>query len=133
MSFAKKSFANLKESSYESRYIKNKRVSAQFCDINCNKSFNSYEDYLSFSINSRRYPNILNKRNNLISNLYSKEVLTDVDVLENATTGVTPTDITYGSTPIYEQYNIDPSGLLFGKTGCGINNYLNFVKFSLQK
>lgn len=69
---------------------------------------------------------------NLVSGLYTEENLkyarTIADVSNNNTYTniIDPLSITV---PFYSQYVIDPSGSLFGKTSCGINNYLHYVQF----
>jgi surface protein len=57
----------------------------------------------------------------LNSNLHTYEDLNDITTIElnNSNT----LDFT---TPIYNHYTIDPDGVLFGKTPCNLNNYLQF-------
>ena len=55
-------------------------------------------------------------------NLITKLDLTNVPVIQNFINNDIPTTIVLTSIP-YLEYNIDPSGNLFGNTICGINNY----------
>jgi hypothetical protein len=71
----------------------------------------------------------------LYYNLYTKLDLSDLS-------GNTPFifDLSYNTFPAlinntdtpYLEYNIDPSGVLFGNTTCGINNYLNYVVYDVS-
>jgi hypothetical protein len=67
----------------------------------------------------------------LISGLYTQENLkyarTIADVSNNNyyTNIIEPLS---SSVPFYKQYVIDPNGSLFGKTPCGVNNYLHFIQ-----
>ena len=54
--------------------------------------------------------------------------LTDVPVIQNFSTGATPTTITTTADPFLD-YNIDPSGNLFGNTICGINNFVRYMVY----
>ena len=123
-----RTFAVLREPNNQSDYLKKKKVYSQVCKNNCGKKVGSYEDYLNFKDDLPCYNSTLNKYN-LISNLYTSENLMGVDVLVNAVTGTTPTNILYTSTPIYEEYYIEPTG----GNNCRVNNYMNNVHFSLQK
>jgi len=78
------------------------------------------------------------KTTNLISNLYTKENLKGVCVVQNTLNNscshnIPAIDATTSKTnPLYYNYVIDPNGELFGSTPCGLNNYVNFMKPSLQ-
>jgi hypothetical protein len=61
---------------------------------------------------------------NLNINLITKLNLIDVNVIQ-------PVDISSNEYP-FLQYNIDPSGELFGNTTCGINNFLNYLEYDYQ-
>jgi hypothetical protein len=67
---------------------------------------------------------------NLNINLISKLDLTNVPVIQNFSTGDVPTTISTSSVPFLD-YNIDPSGNLFGNTTCGINNFEKYLVYEL--
>jgi hypothetical protein len=70
-------------------------------------------------------------KSNLNVNLFTKMNLQDVSVITNTETGVSPTPIDIPcDIPPYISYTIDPSGVLFGNTLCGINNYQNFIVYN---
>jgi hypothetical protein len=106
MNSIKNTFGNIKETQYSGDYTKKK---GKGCIPSINKSFNSA---------------------NLYVNLYKKEDLSGVTVIESAynPTGV----IIPSSLPFYEKIIIDPCGQLFGNTYCGINNYTKYMVGSLQ-
>jgi len=111
-------------------YIFNKHVSYNYCNPSRCVKVTNYKDLyaLKASIRDKYTTNktiITSQKNNLVSGLYTKLDLHDVDVISNSTTDVSPTSITTSSTP-YLQYNIDPSGKLFGNTTCGLNNFVNY-------
>ena len=56
-------------------------------------------------------------------------------IIKNNLTGESPTKMLpkgAACQPDYQRYTIDPDGKLFGNTACGIHNYMNYVKPSLQ-
>ncbi len=56
-------------------------------------------------------------------------------IIKNNLTGESPTKMLpkgAACQPDYQRYTIDPDGELFGNTACGIHNYMNYVKPSLQ-
>ena len=66
---------------------------------------------------------------NLNINLITKLNLTGVPVIQDFSGNkICPTTITTTTTP-YLQYNIDPSGNLFGNTICGINNWEKYMVY----
>jgi hypothetical protein len=73
------------------------------------------------------YQNAINN-GNLNINLISKLELTNVPVIQDFFTGDAPTTITTSSVPFMD-YNIDPSGNLFGNTTCGINNFEKYLVY----
>jgi hypothetical protein len=138
-------FRKLKESNYASDYIYNKKSLIAYCvekkDFQCKKSWNQGELFL---YNNGRY--IVNNMpcssfntTNLGSNLYTKENLTGVCVIQDTSGGFNcnpfinaiPT-LTAQNSPLYFRYVIDPAGNLFGRTDCGVNNYANYMVPSLQ-
>jgi len=80
------------------------------------------------------------KKTNLVSNLYTKENLKGVCVARNITATkntcspkIASIDANLSKTnPLYYNYSIDPRGQLFGRTPCGLNNYMNYATPSLQ-
>jgi len=123
---------------YTSDYITNKKIKYQMNNSNTNSViFNYPSNYQTDStqgnlllFNQYRYPRKNYNSFNLISGLYTKLDLKNVNVLETTTNPTTtPTSINptlLSTTPFYENYTIDPNGALFGNTQCGINNYINF-------
>lgn len=73
------------------------------------------------------YQYAINK-GNLNINLISKLDLANVPVIQNFSTGDVPTTISTSSVPFMD-YNIDPSGNLFGNTTCGINNFEKYLVY----
>lgn len=82
---------------------------------------------------SKTVPNYIFNKTNLNVNLISKLDLKNVEVISNNLTGQNPTPIILrpsNNIPYYNNYKIDPNGILFGNTPCGINNYENFMVFN---
>ena len=132
-SSANKAFGVFSESQSAGDYIYKKKTQATYCNANiCTPSLTvgSESNYLLFKRANklRVYPclNSINKAN-LNINLITKLDLTGFPVIEDAS-GNFPTTITTTTTP-YLQYNIDPSGNLFGNTICGINNWEKYMVY----
>ena len=53
-----------------------------------------------------------------------------VPVIADFSGNVVPSTITQSAIPFLD-YNIDPSGVLFGNTICGANNYVSFMVYNL--
>ena len=128
---ANRSFRLFNESKDAGDYIYNKKSRATFCVANrCAPSVKvgSESNRLLFNRSNQisMYP-CLNTVNNydLYTGLITKLDLKNVPVLQLASNGQCPTAINRSNTPYY-QYNIDPSGNLFGNTICGVNNYLDY-------
>ena len=70
-------------------------------------------------------------KNNLIVNLYSKVDLANVKTICNGTnecnSGDLDTNIDINTTPLYQNYIIDPNGSLFGNSRCSTNNYTEYI------
>ena len=82
---------------------------------------------------SKAIPTYLFNKTNLNINLITKLDLKNIDVISNNLTGEHPTPVILNPSsgiPYYNNYNIDPKGLLFGNTPCGINNYEKFMVFN---
>jgi hypothetical protein len=132
-SSANKAFGVFSEPQNAGDYIYNKKTKSTYCNAKfCTRSLTvgSESNYLLFkrAKKMRVYPclNSINKAN-LNINLITKLDLTGFPVIEDAS-GNFPTTITTTTTP-YLQYNIDPSGNLFGNTICGINNWEKYMVY----
>jgi len=78
-------------------------------------------------------PTFTFNNSNLNINLITKLDLNNVDVITNNLTGQTPTPVVLNpksGVPYYSNYNIDPKGVLFGNTICGVNNYEEFMVYN---
>jgi hypothetical protein len=134
-SSARKSFGLFAEPMDAGEYIYNKKSKTTFC-IGNNKCISSMkvgsESNLLLLNRSNRltnYPckNIINKAN-LNINLISKIDLQGVPIIKDVLTHDSPSVISFDSIPFLD-YQIDPSGNLFGNTTCGINNYVNYIVY----
>jgi hypothetical protein len=130
-----KAFGVFSEPQDAGDYIYNKKARATYCIPNsCKPSIKvgSESNYLLYKRATKLaiYPctNTINKANlniNLITNLDLANfiVFTPNTIPQPAVPPVPP----------YNTYNIDPSGNLFGNTICGINNYVNYMRYNLPK
>jgi hypothetical protein len=130
----KRSFGVFAEPLDASEYIYNKKARASFCIANnCppRNKVGSESNLLLFKRSNRLqlYPckNKINKAN-LNINLITKLDLESVPVIEDMS-GNVPSTITSTAIPFLD-YNIDPSGNLFGNTICGVNNYVNYMVYN---
>lgn len=73
-------------------------------------------------LNCDIYP--FNKKS-IITTLYSYENLENINVIQDAATGDTPTNIVVGPTPFFYNYSIDNDNKLFGNS-CNSVNYTNY-------
>jgi hypothetical protein len=133
-SSANKAFGVFSEPQNAGDYIYNKKARLSYCQSNvCTPSLTlgSQGNYLLFKKANKLsvYPclNSINKAN-LNINLITKMDLTGVPVIQDFTTKSVPTTITTSATPFLD-YNIDPSGNLFGNTICGINNWEKYLVY----
>jgi hypothetical protein len=132
----KNTFGVFKEPQTSGDYILNKKSKTTFCKANnCvpSKSVGS-EGNLNLLARSNRLSyynckNTFNKRN-LNVNLITKLDLTNVPVIQDNDTGDCPTPLDNVTPDVPYQYTIDPSGNLFGKTTCGINNWVNRMVYN---
>ncbi len=134
LSSANKAFGVFSESQNAGDYIYNKKTMASYCQANvCTPSLTvgSQSNYLLYKRSNKLsvYPclNSINKAN-LNINLITKMNLTGVPVIQEFTTGDVPSTISTEATPFLD-YNIDPSGNLFGNTVCGINNWEKYLVY----
>jgi hypothetical protein len=135
----KPTFSNLSESSFASDYILNKKAKLLYKDTQFKKSISSYNNYFLFEraklIRDLEMCDNLSAFNtgNLISNLYSTEnfaesvnVVTDASNIDIYCDEFTPAIVDVEIGPFYQNYNIDPCGVLFGNSVCGYKNYLAY-------
>jgi hypothetical protein len=115
-------------------YILNKKARASYCVTNnCppRVKIGSQNNLLMFRRSSRLsvYPckNAINKAN-LNINLITKMDLAGVPVIADISGNIVPVTIRNDAIP-YLDYNIDPSGNLFGNSVCGINNFIHYLKY----
>ena len=133
---AKPTFAQVNKSSDASEYISNKKTKYSFCSPNlCHPNKNVYSQSNLLLLKKANklafYPCNNFNRTQLYSNLYTQLDLTDISYNTPIISefGVFPATKITTLDPPYLEYTIDPSGVLFGNSTCGINNYLNFVTF----
>lgn len=90
-------------------------------------------NYINSNYVSNRIPTYDFNKSNLNVNLITKLDLKDVRVIKNNLTGQTPTPIILNPSsgiPYYDNYIIDPDGVLYGNTICGVNNYEKFMVYN---
>ena len=143
---AKPTFKSFQNKMYASDYITNRRLKAQFCNIDtksCSKQsrifnfnkygFNNSGDLIDYNrlylYNNKNFK--LYNRSDLSVNLYTQLNLKDVNVVQQNYPVKTPTSIN-PTINFNENYTIDASGVLFGNTLCGINNYVHFQEIKLD-
>jgi hypothetical protein len=100
---AKAAFKSNKEPDDASFYTTNKQ-NAFYLQNSCRPSFNS---------------------NDLNINLFTKLDLQNVCVVNSSSTKQCTSSIN-PSVPFFLNYTIDPSGVLFGNSECGVSNYENY-------
>ena len=134
---AKSSFAQVKEPIEASTYTLLKRAKYTFCQPNiCHPNKNVYSQSNLMLLRTSNLltfrPCIEFDKTALYVNLYTELDLSDLSgntpVIFDSSNNIFPATINTSVTP-YLTYNIDPSGVLFGNSTCGINNYLDFVKY----
>jgi hypothetical protein len=112
----KRTFGRFSEPLDASQYTNNKK------SIYTKNS--KYTNNFYFTLYS--YKNSINEAN-LNINLIKKLNLQNVPVISD-NNNQSPTTINTNVVP-YLNYNIDPSGNLFGNTICGVNNYINYMVY----
>lgn len=132
---AKVAFGQINESMTSSDYIAKKKSMYSFCAPNqCQPNPNLYSYQKLYNIQQANqlafYPCKQFNRNQLYSNLYTKldlsEISPTVPVISDLSGNVFPVTIDTTVEP-FLKYVIDPEGVLFGNTPCGIDNYRRFV------
>jgi hypothetical protein len=131
----KSSFGVFSEPLEGGEYILNKKAKTTYCaPNNCTPRVRvgSESNLLLFRRSSRLslYPckNSINKAN-LCINLISTMDLEGVPVIMDFSGNQVPSAIRNDAIP-YLDYNVDPCGNLFGNTTCGVNNYVQYMKYS---
>ena len=97
-----------------------------------NQNNQNNQSFIDLNYINDRIPTYYFNKTNLNVNLITKLDLNGVKVIENNLTGQTPTPIILNPSsgiPYYDNYKIDPDGLLFGNTTCGVNNYEKFMVY----
>ena len=132
---ANKAFGVFFESKDAGDYIYNKRAKATYCNTkisNSSPKIGTVNNYLLFKrskkINDCPRLNSINN-SNLNINLITKLELSDVAVLQDVSSNSVPATVSQNSIPFLD-YNIDPSGSLFGNTICGINNWEKYMVYN---
>jgi hypothetical protein len=113
-------------------YISNKKSNLTLCNSKIclprTPTINQSNYLLLKKANYIRYSNATNpqgsSKNNLASGLTTTIDLLNVPVIQN-TLGESPTTISTSAIP-YLTYVIDPSGVMFGDSICGLNDINNF-------
>jgi hypothetical protein len=132
----KYTFAKLKEPIDSGYYTLIKKTKYSFCNpdyCHLNNNLYSQSNYMLhkranyFASNPCDYID----HTQLYINLITKLDLSDNVIVVNDLSGnIFPVIIDTTLEP-YLKYNIDPNGDLFGNTICGINNFKNYVVYSL--
>jgi len=112
-------------------YIQKKKARATYCNSNVciKKNTDTYENYnlLHTAQQLDTYNCYLPfNKYDLNRNLFTELDTSGVCVLRDASNGACATRID-ASLNIFDNYIIDPSGVLFGNSVCGLNNYVNLM------
>jgi hypothetical protein len=132
---AKNTFGVYNESLNASEYIRNKRSKNTFCSANkCRPNMSGNTQGNLLLLNNSNYLNYYQNnidKTNLYINLLTTLNLSDVSVIQNNVTGLSPTSIDVTKIP-YLLYTIDPLGSLFGveNSTCGANNYQTYLQYN---
>lgn len=133
-SSANKAFGVFSESQTSGDYTYNKKAKTSYCNSTTCIPYQNVASSNNLLLYKRAkkllvYPclNSINKAN-LNINLISKLDLSGVPVIQDFSNSNVPSTITTTSIPFLD-YNIDPSGNLFGNTICGINNFENYMVY----
>jgi hypothetical protein len=131
-----KAFGVFSEPQNAGDYIYNKKARATYCVANnCVPSVKvgSESNLLLFYRSNRLSINLCRNsinRANLFINLLTKLDLSgNIPVIEDLSGNQVPSTINTDVIP-YLEYNVDPSGNLFGNTICGINNFVDYMVYN---
>jgi hypothetical protein len=124
-------FGANRESIEAGDYIQKKKARATYCNSNVciKKNTGTYENYnlLHTAQQLDTYNCYLPfNKYDLNRNLFTQLDTSGVCVIRDASNGTCATTIN-PSLDIYDNYIIDPSGVLFGNSVCGINNFVNLM------
>jgi hypothetical protein len=133
---AKSAFAQLNKSQDASDYILKKKIKYSFCNPNLchpNKNIYSQSNYLYLKEANKLafYPCVNNiDKTQLYINLITKLNLTEINapIITNLEGNYPVAILSIPQEKI--GYIIDPSGILFGNTVCGLTNYNNYVEYN---
>jgi hypothetical protein len=124
-------FGKVRECKPYNEYYEIKNAKSMCCSAK-NTYLNCESNLLVFNkLKWNRTKLIPFSKTNLVAGLYSQEDLKYARTIANVSNNEYYTNIISplsAFTPFYDQYVIDPNGSLFGKTPCGIDNYLHFVR-----
>jgi hypothetical protein len=136
-----KTFKVFSESLTAGTYIENKKAKASYCLKNIcrvNPNVGNQSNRILFNrakllnASQNKCVNSLTfDKTELYINLVTKLDLLGVDVIRDFSGNVVPSTISITAIPFID-YNIDPSGELFGNTVCGINNYVQYMKYNID-
>ena len=130
---ANPTFAKVKEPNNASDYIAYKKTRNSFCLKNVcipNRNLYSESNYLMYKRANNYITNPCSNYNKsqLYTNLYTKMVLNDeIPIITDISGNTFPVIIDTSVAP-YTKYCVDPNGVLFGKSVCGLENFLHFVQ-----
>jgi hypothetical protein len=134
-------FARPNEPTDAGTYILNKKITSSFCKPNiCHPNKNVYSEsnlLLLRKANSLFLnPNDSFDKTQLYTNLYTKMDLSYNFPIISDLSGNYPVTINPNTSIVnpngipFTNYQIDPSGHLFGQTICGINNYRDYLQYN---
>lgn len=129
-----RTFGVISEPMDASEYTYNKKAKSTFCVANrCVPAVKvgSQGKMLLFKRSNRIqvYPCTTINKANLYINLITKLDLKDVPVITDFSSNTVPIALSSDDVPFLD-YNIDPSGNLFGNTVCGINNFVQYMVYN---
>ena len=131
---AKPCFGANREPMEAGDYIQKKKARVTYCNSNMcmKKNTGTYENYnlLHTAQQLDRYNcGLPFDKSDLNINLVTKLDTNGLCVLQDASGGACAKNID-PSLNIFNNYIIDPSGVLFGNTQCTINNYINYMIYN---
>ena len=136
---AKPTFAQINEALDASEYIANKKAKYSFCKPNIcypNKNVYSQSNYLiqkqANNLKFNYYGNNIDNTQLYINLLTELDISSNIPVISDSSGNTYPAIINPCSVVPYLAYNIDPSGVLFGESPCGLYNFENFVVYNTQ-
>jgi hypothetical protein len=141
---AKATFPSLNNNNnfYQNDVINKRKAKINYCNNTsyCNRliTSNTYDNYYLYKnlINLGICNKLKQNKNNLVAGLYTNMNLNGICTVTNGAPcnsyncNVCTTPVSIDPTLVfYQNYTIDPKGVLFGNTVCGIDNYINFTEF----